>query len=122
MKLTGFVKNCMGTICFSGKFDGMRKAQEFTVYPLAGGDAADKITIQSDTRIGTVRLNDGEVRLSPSVQSGAYFYHLSLAKAVTALTAEELVFLKANVFATAASAAGTHGVTCDNTSALEVLA
>ena len=100
----------------------MRKAQEFTVYPLAVGDPAEKITIQSDTRIGTIRFNDGEVRLSPSIQSGAYFHHLSLAKAVAQLSAEELIFLKANVFSTAFSVAGTHGVSCDNVSARKVLA
>lgn len=122
MAISKFRKNCMGTVSFDALFKGMRKTQEFIVYPLSKDKAADKIMIQSDTRIGEINLADGSVKLSPGISSGAYGHHMMLAKEAPALTAEELLLLKSNIFSTASANAGSRGVTCDNSVAADVFA
>jgi len=92
-KITNIKTNCLGTLSFDGKFAGMRKAQEFTVYPIKKDDDATQITIQSDTRIGKIFLDSGDVVLSPSRQGGSYFVHMALAKKVDTLSKEELAGL-----------------------------
>ena len=70
-------KNCLGTLSITMKIKGMRKDQEFIVYPITK-DSTD-IKIQSDTRIGIVDL-DGNGKMSKSHSSGAYFHHLNFDK------------------------------------------
>lgn len=111
--------NSVGTVCLEAKFPGMRKAQEFIVYPLKSGEPAEKLTIQSDTRIGTITLADGAVRIAGPFTSGAYFHHLGLAKDLGKLTSEDLFLLKAQVMTTAGGNSGSV-VTVDNAGALEV--
>ena len=119
MNISNCKKNNMGTVSFDGKFAGMRKAQDFIVYPLT--EATTSIKIQSDTRIGTINLESGDVHMSPPKPGGAYFHDLCHATSVGVLTAEELFLLKANIFATASGKAGTNGVIfCDNSAAIEV--
>lgn len=65
-------KESTGTVSFDGKFKGMRKAQEFIVYPLHSGSSATSVQVQSDTRIGQIDLKSGVVALSPPIASGAY--------------------------------------------------
>ena len=55
-------RNCMGTISFDGKFAGMRKPQDFIVYPMQ--DSTEEILIQSDHRFGRVDLATGRAVLS----------------------------------------------------------
>ena len=119
--IDNFVKNKMGTVCFDGKFEGMRKPQEFIVYPLHEGDPATDVKVQSDTRIGFISLKTGEILMTPSFPSGAYGPHLAFAKRAGRLSPEELLLLKANVFATASRHAGTNGiVVTDNSAAANV--
>ena len=59
---------------FTLKFPGMRKAQEFTIYPYSGGDTC---LIQSETRIAEVNLRTGKMTLSKPRTGGAYFMHLN---------------------------------------------
>jgi len=111
----------MGTVSFDGKFDGMRKAQDFIVYPMHAGNNASKAKIQSDTRIGSIDLTTGLVTLSPARQGGSYGAHMALAKPAGTLTSEELLMLKASIFATAHGHAGTNGIVyTDNSAAIEV--
>ena len=117
--ITNMRKNIMGTLSFDGKFAGMRKAQDFIVYPMK--EAEYLATIQSDTRIGTIDIVTGEVVLSPSYKSGAYFVHLALAKPTGTLSAEQLLMLKAQIMGTASGKAGSNGIVfTDNSGALEV--
>jgi hypothetical protein len=122
MVFSNFHKNCMGTMSFDATFKGMRKPQEFIVYPMSAGKADDKIRIQSDTRIGDINLITGEVMLSPGISSGAFHHHMLLAKPVLPLTAEELALIKESVGSTASPNAGSLGVTCDNSGAAALLA
>jgi hypothetical protein len=119
--ITNLHKNCMGTISFDGQFKGMRKPQEFICYPLHAGDPADRITIQSDTRIGFICTSDGRALVSPSRPSGSYFPHLSLATYAGQLDAAELLLLKAHILASASGRAGSNGiVVTDNSAALDI--
>lgn len=112
-------RNIMGTTSFDGQFNGMRKSQEFIVYPMA--DHADFARIQSDTRIGLIKLDSGTVTLSRPKASGAYMVHLNGAQIVGRLNAEELLLLKSHIFGSAHGRAGTNGVVyCDNSGAIEV--
>lgn len=76
-EMTNIYKNSMGTISIDMKIKGMRKFQEFMIYPI--NKESKSLTIQSDTRIARVDL-DGNGIMSKSHQSGAYFHHLQLDK------------------------------------------
>ena len=55
--------NIMGTISFNMKIEGMRKFQDFIVYPIQKNDSEKVITIQSDTRIGRLNLKIGRAHV-----------------------------------------------------------
>jgi len=115
-------RNIMGTASFNGKFAGMRKAQDFIIYPLKSGDNNDSILIQSDTRIGRVNMKNGVVSLSKAHASGAYQPHLSEAVPVGTLTGEELLQLKSGIMATASGRAGSSGMMfTDNSGAIDIM-
>ena len=57
MTLTNYKKNLMGTTSFTATFKGMRKPDEFIVYPLH--EAATVIQIQSGNRFGRLDLDTG---------------------------------------------------------------
>lgn len=120
--ITNIRKNCMGTVSFDGKFNGMRKAQDFIVYPMHAGNDASMAKVQSDTRIGMINMESGTVTMSRPKANGAYFIHLNGASIVGTLTSEELLMLKAAIFATASGKAGNNAmhVYTDNSAALEV--
>ena len=120
--LTNFKRNCMGTVSFDGKFDGMRKAQDFIVYPFHAGNQTESAMIQSDTRIGRIHLTTGQVTMSPPRAGGSYGVHMAFAKPAGVLPADELLLLKANIFSTADSMAGSnrHHVYTDNSGAANV--
>jgi len=52
------------------KFTGMRKPQDFVIYPCLATDS--EVLLQSDNRIMRVRLNDGKAILSSNRSSGSY--------------------------------------------------
>lgn len=121
--ITNIKRNCMGTVSFDGKFDGMRKAQDFIVYPFHAGNQTIAAKVQSNTRIGMIHLTTGAVLMSKSHASGAYGVHLAEASHVGTLTGEELMLFKAQIAATASGKAGTNGIVyTDNSGALEVFA
>lgn len=112
-------KNIMGTVSFDAVFPGMRKPQDFIVYPMK--ESAELAKIQSDTRIGFINLQSGTVTLSKPKPGGAYFVHLNGAQVAGTINAEELLMLKAAILSTASGHAGTNGVMyCDNSAALDV--
>jgi hypothetical protein len=120
--LTNIHRGIMGTVEFDGQFQGMRKPQSFIVYPMHAGNPTDSCKVQSDTRIGGIRLIDGIVIMSPPRAGGAFNHHLALAVPVGRLTGEELLALKAGIMATADGAAGTSVMHTDNSGALDVFA
>lgn len=118
-------KNCMGTTSFDAKFAGMRKPQDFIVYPIKAGDESGRIVIQSATRIGLIDVESGKVWMSKPRAGGANFMHLPYGNTLCTdkLPQEDLFSLKAHIFATAHGAAGKaeNGIVqTDNSGALEV--
>ena len=81
-----------GAVRFDAKFAGMRKAQEFIVYPHRAG--ATSIVVQSDTRIGEITLDSGKCRVSSSYPGGAFFGHLAMVETNNVLDSETLEQLK----------------------------
>ena len=76
-ELLGIKKNRVGTICIEMKLKGMRKPQDFTLYPVTKDSKS--LTIQSGTRIAKVTL-DGKGLMSRPHSNGAYFHHLGMDK------------------------------------------
>lgn len=121
--ITNIHRNRMGTVSFDGKFDGMRKAQDFIVYPFHAGNQTTAAKVQSDTRIGMIHLTTGQILMSPSRQGGSYGVHLALAQPAGTLTGEELMLFKAQIAGTAHGKAGSNGIIyTDNSGAMEVFA
>ena len=102
----------MGTVSFDGLFAGMRKPQDFIVYPMKHAESAARI--QSDKKAGFIKLDTGAVLLSSNQ------YDFTNIKRVGELSPEELLNFKAAVMSTASARAGSHGITSDNKGALEV--
>jgi hypothetical protein len=118
--LTNFRKNAMGTASFDAQFPGMRKPQDFVVYPIEGGKDAETITVQSDTRIGKICLKTGKVAMSPPQSGGAFLAHLCLGKVVATLEPAVLEQMKAEIAKTSGAKVGSRGVTTDNAGAAAV--
>jgi hypothetical protein len=107
--------NIMGTISFDGKFKGMRKSQQFDIYPAQGKDISHDFTIQSDTRIGYLNLCKKNVRLTPSVSGGAYSPHLSyFTLKEHVLSDNEVNMLKGWILKSSNKEAGSSYVKCNN--------
>jgi hypothetical protein len=122
-EILGLSKNILGTTSIEMKISGMRKPQEFTVYPISSDDTDKIITIQSDTRIGRIDLKSGRGVMSQSHSSGAYFVHLQMDKLIPfTLTESDLEDLKAHIFKTAGSNVGSSVVKSDNSGASRIFA
>jgi hypothetical protein len=119
----GLKRNIMGTTDIEMKISGMRKSQDFIVYPIGKDDSGDIITIQSETRIGKIDLSSGRGLMSQSHSNGAYFVHFQMDK-LTPFTVSEsdLEDIKAHIFRTAGSKVGTRGIVSDNSGASRLFA
>lgn len=67
-------KNILGTLSIILKVNGMRKAQDFSMYPISKDSKI--LIIQSETRIAKLNL-DGAGLISKTYPGGAYFPHLN---------------------------------------------
>lgn len=114
-------KNIMGAVSFDGQFAGMRKPQDFIVYPMQ--DSGPLIKIQSNNRMGQVNLDTGELVLSPAATGHAGFLWLQISVArktatVETLPTEEPQVLRAWIKSTGGLLAGQSFVKSDNTGAM----
>ena len=117
-QLSNIHSNIMGTISFDLKIKGMRKPQDFIVYPIAAGESNKSIKIQSDTRIGKIDLIGGVGVMSQSHAGGAYGVHLAMdKKTVFKLSDADLGTLKARISGTAGDRVGSMGISSDNSGA-----
>lgn len=117
-QLSNIHRNIMGTISFDLKIKGMRKPQDFIVYPIAAGESNKSIKIQSDTRIGKIDLNGGVGVMSQSHAGGAYGVHLAMdKKTVFKLSDADLETLKVRISGTAGDRVGSRGIVTDNSGA-----
>lgn len=121
MKIEQTRVNCMGTLSITARFAGMRKSQEFILYPIKAGADTSRVMIQSDTRIGYIYLDSGRIALCTPVSGGAYQPHLMFVNDVDTLDASELAGLKFRLVQTASDRAGRNGVmVTDNSDADKV--
>lgn len=119
--ITNCHKNIMGTLSFNGQFPGMRKPQDFIVYPMQ--DSGEVITIQSDKRFGQIDLATGRGIVSASRAQYANSIWLALCvRAKTAvpfeLPAEDRQTLRQWIKSTGGIEVGSAAVKCDNTGAM----
>jgi len=122
-EILGLSKNIMGTTSIEMKISGMRKSQDFSVYPIGKDDSKEIITIQSETRIGKIDLSTGRGLMSQSHSNGAYFVHFQMDK-LTPFTINEkdLKDLRTHIFRTAGDNVGSRGIFSDNSGASSVYA
>lgn len=113
-KILSIKKNIMGTLSLKAKFNGMRKAQDFIVYPVRADETPNDIKIQSDTRIVRIDLNTGVITMSPPRAGGSYNVHLMFTTAIDTLDREELSGLKFRLIQTTGHIVGNSVVKCDN--------
>ena len=115
MELTNIRKNIMGTISFDLKAKGMRKTQEFILYPVQGKSIADDLMIQSDTRIGYLNLEHKTIRITKGFSGGAYSTHLMMTPLSKHDVPEDVAIeLELKILETHSKEAGTHNVVTDN--------
>jgi len=121
-------KNCMGTASFDLQIKGMRKPQDFIVYPIQESNQADKIHIQSDHRYGILDVTTGKGRMSANRNQYANSWFLAICEANgTAVDFElnqlDLQTLKMFIFTTAKKLAGNNCISmyCDNSNAINIL-
>lgn len=118
--------NCLGTADIPMKGPGMRKEQDFTVYPISKTDPDQIITIQSPTRIGRIDLKTGRGQYTPAQAGGAYNHHFALAQIKGTMVTFQLQdidtqYIKMYIFSTAAERAGNKGIISDNSGAVNML-
>jgi len=119
--ISNIKKNIMGTASFDGKFAGMRKAQDFIVYPMQ--DSGEIISVQSDNRFGRIDLGTGKVEMSApaTCHAGSAWLLLCQMRKTTktdTIPAEELQALRAGIKATGGLLVGNSIVKCENIGAL----
>lgn len=121
--ITNIEKSIMGTMKFDAKFPGMRKAQNFIVYPMEKG--AENIHVQSDSRYAIIDTTTGnaEITGSASGHHNSWLLYYQRAKGQTKLftvPAADLSELKMKIFITAGMV-GDHGIVSDNSAASDIL-
>ncbi len=101
-------KNSMGTISFNATFTGMRKEQDFIIYP----NPEKHLLIQSSTRVAKVNF-DGKLAIVVAGNVAEFSFRTQKID-----TIENIAELLNAVRGTASSNAGTNGlVYCDNSKA-----
>lgn len=117
-------RNIMGTVSFDGVFPGMRKAQDFIVYPVQEHESPSILKIQSDHVFGYLDTRDGTLTYAKGRDSSGLMYtcaKLSGALKTCVIPAEELAGLTGAVRDTASHKAGSNGIVfCDNSGASRI--
>lgn len=125
MELVKYYVNCLGTVSFVAKFGKMKKAEEFTTYPMQSKDDTKTIYLQSSHRWAEMNAETGAVVISARRAQYANSMFLMLCKmngtaetdnATPAQLAEMLTAIRA----TASPHAGGNNILsmyCDNSAA-----
>jgi hypothetical protein len=121
MIITNIRKNIMGTASFDGQAPGMRKPQDFIVYPMQ--DAGTVIDIQSSNYWGQIDLATGEVLVSTRATGHAgrdWLAYCQIAGITSTyhVALETLAALRACIKSTGGLEVGLSIVKSDNTGAL----
>lgn len=127
MKLENVKTGFMGTIEFDAKFPGMRKAQNFSVYPMHEEGESDKIIrCQSDSRWLEINSETGECEITTAQQGHHSGIMLAYQKAARkhkefTLPEVELSHLKMQIFTTQGKEVGNSVARTDNSGAVNIL-
>jgi hypothetical protein len=115
--ITNYHKNYMGTLSFDLKVKGMRKPQDFIVYPITG--KTNIIRIQSDKKWGEIDASTGRGILSKSGNTSWSFVLDVSDRNVNKfeLSKEELEELKSKIRETSGKEVGNVIITTDNSGA-----
>ena len=119
--ITNYHKNFMGTLSFDLKVKGMRKPQDFIVYPITG--KTNIIRIQSDKKWGEIDATTGKGILSKT-GNNSWAFALDVSNRNVnkfELSDEELEELKNKIRETSGKEVGNAIITTDNSGA-ELLA
>ena len=119
-------KNIMGTTSFDMRIKGMRKNQEFIVYPVTSGASADRITIHSGHRFGYINLTDGTGEVSANHAQHANSAKFALDKmqgntVCFSLRGVDVDALRLFIFTTAGNLVGSSVVLTDNGGSINTL-
>ena len=126
MEIINSEKNCLGTMSFTLKIGKMRRAEEFTTYPISKRDSKAILYLQSGHRWAELNLHDGSIIMSARRAQYANSMWLVACKVNGTAehdqcTEEQLQAIKEAVRYTASAEAGTNGIVyCDNSGADEV--
>jgi hypothetical protein len=115
--ITNYHKNFMGTLSFDLKVKGMRKPQDFIVYPITG--KTNIIRIQSDKKWGEIDATTGKGILSKT-GNNSWAFALDVSNRNVNkfdLTPEELEELKSKIRETSGKEVGNVIITTDNSGA-----
>lgn len=120
-KISNCKRGIMGTVEFDGQFTGMRKAQDFVVYPMQ--DSGNIISIQSDHRFGRIDLATGKGTLSANRAQYANSIWLAVCMAQKGavdidLAHEDLQTLRGWIKSSGGICIGSSFIKCDNTGAI----
>lgn len=117
-------KNCLGTMDFTLKMGKMKKAEEFTTYPLQKGDTTEILRLQSGHRWAELNTKTGEVTMSArrAQYADSVWFCLCMIKHTTEsdqATEEQLKQILEAVRGTAGDKVGDNclGMICDNSNA-----
>ena len=127
--ITKFHRNMMGTTSFDMQVKGMRKPQDFIVYPLHEGTNTKVISIQSEHRWGYIDVTTGKGTLSKNYNQYANSMKYAIDKVKGELTEFQLneldlQALKMQIFVSANKKAGEdeNGIVfSDNSGAINIL-
>ena len=123
--MKNFHINSLGTVSFIGKFPGMRKEQDFIVYPITS-NPDDKIRCQSENRWMEINVQTGSAEIT-SAQSGHHNTWLLAIQRMKGkhkeftIDAETLGTLKQRIAETSGKLVGGSIVKTDNSGAARVL-
>ena len=128
MEIIGMKKNCLGTMTFTLKLGKMKKAEEFTTYPIQSDDSGDVLQLQSEHRWAELETKTGHVVMS--ARRAQYANHIWLRMCMAngtaendIATAEQLETMLNAVRSTANPMAGGNNILsmyCDNSNAGKV--
>jgi len=114
----------MGTLQFDAKFAGMRKEQNFLVYPM--NEKSNIIFCQSESRWLEINSETGECEITSSASGHHNRWLLVMQRSQGksrkfTLPNVELQHLKMQIFLTAGKSVGNKVITTDNSGAKEII-
>lgn len=125
-QLNNFKKSTMGTIKFDAKLPGMRRGQNFIVYPISKDSETTIISCQSENRWLEINTKTGAAEITTAQSRHHNRWLLSMQRATGkskkfTLSHVDLSALKMHVFTSADKNAGNKVMTTDNSGAINIL-